>query len=143
MRDLTPAEQWKELTGNPAGYCACLRDLSRADTVTFWLSRNARAGGIRGANAGRREARYARVCRRDEAVPLEPKNLSGWAAGWDGDDSLVVQLDVSKLAGQHLPRQGRGFAGKGKERVKWTSEPRKFQLPARQPNATGGYIMTK
>ncbi len=39
---LAPANQWKELTGNPSGVCVCLRDLEReGDTVSFWLSRPA------------------------------------------------------------------------------------------------------
>lgn len=143
---LTPAEQWKELTGNPAGYCACLRDLSRADmTLTFWLSlRTPGPAVFEAPTLVVEKLGTLGFVAETKRFPVEPKNLAGWAAGWDGDDSLVVQLDVSKLAPGSIYRvKVEGFAGKGKERVKWTSEPKKFQLPNRPPNPNQGGIYYK
>jgi hypothetical protein len=139
---LTPAEQWKELTGNPAGYCACLRDLSRAQTtVTFWLSLKTPGPAVfEPPTLVVEKLGTLGFVAETKRSPVEPKNLTtGWAAGWDGDDSLVVQLDVSKLAPGSIYRvKVEGFAGKGKGRVKWTSEPRKFLLPNRPPNQNQG-----
>jgi hypothetical protein len=143
---LAPPEQWKELTGNPAGYCACLRDLSLSDnTLTFWLSLKTPGPAVFEAPTLIVEKLGTLgFVAETKRFPVEPKNLAGWAAGWDGEDSLVVQLDVSKLAPGSIYRaKVEGFAGQGKGRVKWTSEPKKFQIPNRPANPNQGGVYYK
>jgi len=148
---LVPGSQWKELTTNPAGVCACLRDLERKDsTVTFWLT--LRTGGLtiyeaptvvvdRLGNLG-----FVAETRR---FPLAPINLDGtWSSGHaysqragasvqEAEGALVVPIDISRLpSGTNYRVRVEGFVGQGKDRQRWMSEPRKFYFarPAGMPD---------
>ncbi|MFO0880526.1 MAG: hypothetical protein U0840_24535 [Gemmataceae bacterium] len=137
---LAPPAQWKELTGNPAGYLVCLRDLSRNEThVTFWLTLRTPGPAVFEAPTLVVEKLgplgfVAEVKR----YPVEPMNLDGgWAAGWSGADALVVQVDAGKFpAGSTYRVRVEGTAGQGTERVKWTSEPKKIVVPLRSTTGT-------
>lgn len=139
---LVPAAQWKELTGNEAGYCACLRDFTyQQNRLTFWLTLRTPGVGVyeppvlvleRLGTLG-----FVAEAKR---IPLQPENLpAGWTSGWEGEDALAVQYDASKLMAGSLYRvRVEGYTGRGKERIKWTSEPRKFQVPGSPPQPGRG-----
>src|SRR5262249_7566602 len=117
---LAPPSQWKELTGNPPGVCACLRDFQhRENTLTFWLALKPPGQRVVEAPALVVE-RFNLIggVAETKRFPLEAQNLErGWAAGWGGENSLVCQLDVSKLAGNNNYRvRVEGFVGAGKDR---------------------------
>jgi hypothetical protein len=144
---LAPPSQWKELTGNPPGVCACLRDFDhREDRLTFWLALKTPGPRVLEAPTLLID-RFGALgfIAETKRFPLQVQNLpGGWAAGWGGEDALVAQLDVSKLAGNnHYRARVEGFVGKGPERQKWTSEPRKFRIAPRpneqQPGRPGMY----
>lgn len=134
-------EQYTALTGNPPGFCACLRDLSRQDkTLTFWLSLRTPGPAVFEAPelVVERLGRFGFVAE-TKRYPIQPKNLGSWLAGWDGEDTLVVQFDISKWTPNSSYRlRVEGHAGKGAERVKWTSEPKKLLLPNWVQTETGG-----
>ncbi len=138
---LAPPGQWKEATGNPPGVCACLRDFQHRDnTLTFWLA--LKTPGPRVFEPPVLVIERFNVLggvAETKRFPLEPQNLErAWAAGWGGECALVCQLDVSKLAGNNNYRaRVEGFVGQGKERQKWSSEPRKFRIAPR-PNEQPG-----
>jgi len=146
---LAPAGQWKELSGNPAGVCACLRDLERQDTtLTFWLALRTPGPAVfeQPTLVVDRLGTLGFVAE-TKRFPVEPLNLAGgWAAGWNGSDALAVRFQAGSLTpGSTYKVRVEGFVGKGKDRQKWTSEPRKFQLPARaaDPNRRGRYYSIK
>lgn len=139
--ELAPEEMWRELSGNRAGYCACLRDLERHEaTLTFWLSLKTPGPAVYEApTLVLEKLGTLGFVSETKRYPIEPKNLASWVAGWDGEDALVVQFDVSKLTPGSIYRvKVEGVAGKGKDKVKWTSEPKKFKLPGRPNNQPGG-----
>ena len=137
----TPAD-WKALTSNPPGVCAVLGEVSRANTkLTFWLTLRSGGGAVyepptliveRLGNLG--------FVAETTRVPIGVLNLEkGWAAGWDGADTLAAQVDLAKiLKPSTLYRiKIEGYVGKGKDRQKWLSEPQKFAVPAARPQPYG------
>jgi hypothetical protein len=135
---LAPGEKWKELSGNPAGFCVCLREFDRRErTVTFWMT--LRTPGLwvheQPTLVVERLGTLGFVAE-TKRFPLEARNLDGsWSAGWKGEDSLVVQFDTGGLQPGHNYRvRVEGVAGRSKDRQKWTSEPRKFYLPGPRPD---------
>jgi hypothetical protein len=132
------AEQWKELTGNPPGVSACLRELEvSGGTATFWLALRSGSAGVYEQPVLLLEKlgplSFVMESRR---LPLAALNLErGWAAGWDGTELLAVRMDLPGLVpGSTYRLRVEGFVAKGKERQKWRSEPKRFMVPAaKQP----------
>jgi hypothetical protein len=138
---LAPPSQWTELTGNPAGLCVCLRDLERhGQTVSFWLSRPAGAPIYEQPVLLAEKLGTFGFLSQTKRVPLPVLNLeNGWSAGWAGTEPLAVRVELPGLvAGSSYRLRVEGFVGKGKERKKWTSEPKRFLVPApKQPARPG------
>jgi hypothetical protein len=130
---LAPPNQWKELTGNPAGVCAWLGDMERTGaTVSFWL--HLRSGT---------EMVYEEpvlvleklgtlgFVSETKRLPLRPINLErAWALGWNAAEPLAVRQDLPALAPGTIYRlRVEGTIGKGKDKQKWQSEPKRFLVP--------------
>jgi hypothetical protein len=131
------AGHWRELTGNPPGLFACLRDLAVVDgDVRFWLDL-------------RQEGGERLTISEQPALVLERRNLLGivvetkrlplpvvllprpWSKGWDGSVPLLVRAPVKGLAAGTWRVSVQGMAG----RQKWASEPGRIRLsgPAKMP----------
>lgn len=137
-----PPGQWKELTGNPPGVVACLRDFEKQEnTLTFWLTLRTPSGAVYEAPTLVIERlNTLGFTAETKRFPVEVKNLDRpWSAGWNGDEALVVQINVATLTSNNNYRvKVEGFLGKNKDRQKWTSEPRKFRIPPRPGEGPGG-----
>jgi hypothetical protein len=142
---LSPAKEWKELTGNPPGVCVCLRDLEReGETVTFWLTRPTGAGVFEQPVLLLDKMGALGFVTETKRLPLQVLNLEGgWAAGWSGTEALAVRMDLPGLVpGSTYRLRVEGFIDKGKARQKWISEPKRFVYPApKQPGRPGAYSM--
>lgn len=138
---LLPPSQWKELTGNPAGLVVLMRDLERRDgQLTFWLSRSAGEPIHEPPLLVLEKLGTFGFVSQTTRLPVQALNLeNGWAAGWKGDDLLAARAELGALAPGTLYRvRVEGVLGRGKERLKWVSEPKRFHVPAQPgPNATG------
>jgi hypothetical protein len=136
----TPS-QWKELSGNPPGVCVCLRDMEISNgTATFWLALQPGTAGVHEAPVLVLEKHGTLgFVTETKRLPLQVMNLErGWAAGWTGAEMLAVRQDLPGLApGSTYRLRVEGFIGKGKDRQKWRSEPKRFQVPA--PKQPSGY----
>jgi hypothetical protein len=136
---MAPASQWKEVSGNPAGVCAYLADLERKDaTVTFWLTLRPGAPAIYEAPVLVVEKLGTLgFLAETKRYPLQVLNFDrSWALGWTPTESLAVQQEIPNLApGTTYRLRVEGTIGKGKDRQKWKSEPKRFVVPAqRVPN---------
>jgi hypothetical protein len=136
---LAPASQWKELTGNPPGMSVSLRELEREGaTVSFWLTRPAGAPIYEQPVLLLEKLGTLGFVTETKRLPLSVMNLEGgWAAGWSGTAPLAARVDLPGLAqGSTYRLRVEGFVGKGKDRKKWISEPKRFLYPA--PKQPGG-----
>jgi hypothetical protein len=127
---------WQEATGNPPGLLVCLRDLGqRNGQGFFWLS-------LRPCGLTVHECPTLLLERlnfvgwpvQTREMPLPVVNLPRpWDEGWDGRSYLLVQFPVADLTPGSWRSQVRGTAGK--DRVKWTSEPRVLavEVPRKNP----------
>lgn len=154
---LMPGSAWKELTGNPPAVVACMRDLdlggARGEgppsprplpvgaTVTFWLSLRTPGPAVHEAPllVVEKLGTFGFVSQTTR-VPLTVLNLeNGWTAGWNGGDMLAVKADLGPLTPATLYRlRVEGFVGRGTDRQKWTSEPKKLHIPAAAKKAAQG-----
>jgi hypothetical protein len=136
---------WQELTGNPPGLLACVRDLGLRDQdrqAYFWLSM--RPGG-RAVHEPptltlERLDKNGKVLEKQQR-PLPAANL---ATPWDGSTFLLVQFSVEKFKPGTWRVSVHGTAARGADRVKWTAEPKTFVLaePKKEsPPRGGGGIM--
>jgi hypothetical protein len=126
---LAPPSQWKALTGNPPGLVACVRDLSREEgKLCFWLS--LRSGGREVHEQPTlllEKPGLLSIVGERKRVPLPVVNLPRpWAQGWDGAEYLYVQVPMQGLTPGAWRVRVEGTVGK--DRVKWTSEPRKLVI---------------
>jgi hypothetical protein len=136
---LAPASQWKELTGNPPGLSVSLRELEREGaTVSFWLTRPTGLAIYEQPVLLLEKLGTLGFVTETRRLPLPVMNLEGgWAAGWSGTAPLAVRVDLPGLVqGSTYRLRVEGFVGKGKDRKKWTSEPKRFLYPA--PKQPGG-----
>jgi hypothetical protein len=139
---VAPAQKWKELTGNPPGVVACLRDLERAgDRMTFWL--HLRPGGQRVYQAP--EVVLERLgtlgfVAETRRLPLSKLNLERpWAAGWNGEDLLLAEVPLAGLQAGNWRMTVQGSVGKGKDSQKWVSERKLFTVAAPRNPRRGPY----
>ena len=132
-RPVAPA-QWTALTGNPAGVYSCLRDLEQSDlTVSFWLLLRPGGRAVHEAPVLLLEKFGALgFVAETKRLPLNVLNMeSPWKTGWNGSDLLAVRQTIPNLApGSTYRIRVEGFVGKGKDRQKWLSEPKRFLVPA-------------
>ena len=135
---LAQASHWKDLTTNPPGVCVVLGDVARADNkLTFWLTLRSGGGAVYEPPTliVERLGNFGFVAE-TKRMPFAVLNLDkGWAAGWNGSDTLAAQVDLGNfIKPSTLYRvKVEGFVGKGKDRQKWLSEPQKFAVPAAKP----------
>jgi hypothetical protein len=138
---LAPASQWRQLTGNPAGVCVCLRDLEReGETISFWLTRPAGAPVYEQPVLVLEKLGALGFVTQSQRLPVPVLHLEGgWGARWSGTAPLAVRMDLPGLVqGSTYRLRVEGFVGKDKERKKWTSEPKRFLLPAPKQQGRGG-----
>jgi hypothetical protein len=114
----------------------CLRDLEISEaTATFWLALQPGTAGVHEPPVLLLEKLgtlgFVLEAKR---LPLAVLNLEGgWSGGWSGAELLAVRQDLPGLApGGTYRLRVEGFVGKGKERQKWLSEPKRFLVPAQK-----------
>jgi hypothetical protein len=122
---------WKELTGNPPGLLACLRDLTVADgQLHFWL--DLRSGGLRVHEPPTlvlERVNLLGMAAETKRMSLPAVNLPRpWGAGWDGAELLLVEAPIKGLSAGNWRIRVEGTAGKDKQ--KWTAELKKFTVAA-------------
>jgi hypothetical protein len=128
---------WQELRGNPSGLLVRLRDLERqGGEVHFWLSMTPCGQAVRERPTLLLERLgLLGIPAQTKRLPLPVSNLPRpWHEGWDGREYLLVQLPLKDLAPGTWRLTVEGTAGK--DRKKWTSEPRTFDIP-KPPAAPG------
>jgi hypothetical protein len=138
---LAPASQWKVLSGNPAGVCVCLRDLEReGEAVSFWLTRPVGEPIYEQPLLVLEKLNALGFVSETKRLPLAVLNLEdSWAAGWSGMTPLAVRMHLPGMVqGSTYRLRVEGFVGKGKDRKKWTSEPRRFLFPKPKHPGHGG-----
>jgi hypothetical protein len=140
---LASPSQWKEVSGNPPGVCASLADLERKHaTVTFWLTLQPSAPTIYEAPVMVVEKLNTfGFVSQTTRVPLGVLNLERpWAQGWKPTEPLATRQDIPNLVPSTTYRiRVEGFAGKGKDRRQWRSEPKRFVVPAARQSGSGPY----
>jgi hypothetical protein len=113
-----------------------LRDLERRDKqVHFWL--NLRSGGqtiYEQPTLVLERINASQAAMETKQMPLPVANLPRpWSEGWDGSSVLLVEFSVQDFKDGTWRVSVRGTAGKDKS--KWTSEPKTFVIEApRKPN---------
>jgi hypothetical protein len=135
--------RWKELTGNPPGVLACLRDPEHADgQVHFWLS-------LRGGGRAVYECPtlvlerlgWLSMVKERKQTALPVVNLPRpWKEGWDGKEYLLVRFPVKGMSAGTWRVKVRGTVGKD-GKATWTSEPKTFTIkpPPKNPRGPYGY----
>jgi len=127
-------QHWQQLNGQKNGLAAYIQELHpRGDVLFFWLalrSRDLRVHELPALVLERLD-KDGKVVEK-KTLPLPGTNLVPglWTAGWDGSAPLYAQLSVAALEMGTWRLTAEGTAGKDK--VRWVSEPRLFQVVAVQ-----------
>jgi hypothetical protein len=138
------AAHWQEVSGNPRGLFARLHDLGhQGSKVFFWLH-------LEAAGLSVYECPTLTLERLDGAKVAETKtellpvlNLPPpWNDGWEGRPYLLAEFPTGGLAPGTWRVTVRGTAGKDKEKVKWSAEPRTFAVKAAAPGVESEIIST-
>ncbi len=134
---MVPAAKWKEMTGNPPGVAAAMREVERGGSeIAFWLH----------VRTAREKVRQTPVIVVERVGPggmvAETKTLAAevafvaepWKAGWDGSAPVPLKFALTSLqAGATYRFRVEGFVGAGAGKQQWRSEPLTFTLPAGRP----------
>jgi hypothetical protein len=139
----SPSE-WKALTHNPPGVCAILGDLERNDaTVSFFLTLRPGAPAIYEPPVLLLEKfGPLGIVTETKRLPIQVLNLErAWSLGWTGNEVLAVRQELPNLQpGSNYRLRVEGYIGKGKERQKFLSEPKRISIPAlKQPSSGRPY----
>ncbi len=128
---------WQELTGNPRGLFVRLLDFGhQGGKVFFWIR-------LDGAGLSVHECPTLTLERLDGARVVEKKteplpvtNLPrSWDDGWNGTPYLLAEFPTGGLSPGTWRVTVRGTAGKDRDKVKWTAEPRTFAVKVPVPGA--------
>jgi hypothetical protein len=124
---------WQELTGNPRGLFARLHDFGhRGGKVFFWLHLDAAGLSVHECPTlvlEKLDGRKGGGVAEKKEQPLPVVNLPRpWNEGWNGSGYLLVEVPMGTLAEGTWRLTVRGTAGKDKDKVKWTAEPRTFAV---------------
>lgn len=125
------AKRWQELSGNPSGMVVLLRDLERRDKqVHFWLNLPPCGQVVyEQPTLVLERINQSQAAMETKRMPLPVANLpQPWSEGWDGRSILLVEFSVQDFKDGSWRASVRGTAGKDKS--KWTSEPKTFVIPA-------------
>lgn len=123
-------QHWQELIGQKHGLAGYVQDLhARGDLLFFWLllrSRDLRVHEVPTLVLERLDKDGKVVEKKTHPLPVTQLSPGLWTMGWDGSLPLYVQQPVTAL---ELGTWRLGVEGTaGKERMRWLSEPRLFQV---------------
>jgi hypothetical protein len=127
---------WQKVSGNPGGLLVRLRDLGQQPPQAwFWLEMHSAGLAVYEPPVLRLErlegkGKVAQVKEQPLPVAHLPRP---WSDGWDGSGLLMVEVPTAGLATGTWRITVRGTAGKGADKVHWTSEPASLILSSPQP----------
>jgi hypothetical protein len=127
------ADLWRELTGNPHGLFARLHDYGYRDgRLSFFLQLDAAGLSVYESPTFVLERLDGGKVADTKTELLPVTNLPrSWNDGWAGTPYLLADVPLPPgLKPGSWRITVRGTAGRGKDKVKWASEPRSFAVAA-------------
>jgi hypothetical protein len=130
VHEIGGPDHWQELTGNPRGLFARLHDFGIRDRrLSFFLHLNAGGLSVYESPTCVLEHLEGTKVKETKTETLAVKNLPrSWNDGWDGSPYLLAEITLPALPPGNWRITVRGTAGKEKDKVKWSSEPRTFTV---------------
>jgi hypothetical protein len=131
---------WQQLSGNPRGLLALLRDFGhQGGRAFFWLEMD-----LEGLSVFERPTLVLERLDGDRVAQTMEQGLPAvnlprpWEQGWDGGVRLLVEFPTGRLTPGTWRARVRGTAGRAPDRVRWAAEPRTFVVEDPAKNPLGG-----